>query len=108
MILTLKIISQNKYIVVIYEGRKRQIRRMFEELGYEVSNLHRIRIGGLDLKELNLGFKEYAFVTKKFLEDKARKKIEDEIEDEKDIDEEQEDDLDEKDMDEIIVNKSIA
>ncbi len=63
-------IAENKYVVVIYEGRKRQIRRMFEELGYKVENLHRIKIGGLDLKELGLGFKEYAFVTKKFLEEK--------------------------------------
>ncbi len=70
----IRIIGQNKYVVVIYEGRKRQIRRMFDELGYEVSNLHRIRIGGLDLKDLNLNFKEYAFVTKKFLEEKIFEK----------------------------------
>lgn len=67
-------VSENKYVVVIYEGRKRQIRRMFEELEYKVENLHRIKIGGLDLKELNLGFKEYAFVTKKFLEEKIFQK----------------------------------
>lgn len=67
-------IAENKYVVVIYEGRKRQIRRMFEELGYKVENLHRIKIGGLDLKELGLGFKEYAFVTKKFLEEKIFQK----------------------------------
>lgn len=63
-------IGNNKYVVTISEGRKRQIRRMFEELEYNVENLHRIKIGGLDLKDLNLGFKEYAFVTKKFLEEK--------------------------------------
>lgn len=66
----IKRIAENKYVVIIYEGRKRQIRRMFEEQGYEIENLHRIKIGNLDLKELALGFKEYAFVTKKFLEEK--------------------------------------
>lgn len=72
--LEIRRISQNKYIVIIYEGRKRQIRRMFEELNYDIINLHRIRIGGLDLKDLELGFKEYAYVTKKFLEEKIFEK----------------------------------
>jgi len=63
-------INENKYIVIIFEGRKRQIRRMFEELDYDVINLHRIKIGNLDLKELDLNFKEYKFVTKEFLEEK--------------------------------------
>lgn len=72
--LEIRRISQNKYIVIIYEGRKRQIRRMFEELNYDIINLHRIKIGGLDLKDLNLGFKEYAYVTKKFLEEKIFEK----------------------------------
>jgi len=43
---------------------------MFEELNYGVINLHRIRIGNLDLKELDIGFKEYKIVTKEFLEEK--------------------------------------
>lgn len=68
--LKIKRISQNKYIVKIYEGRKRQIRRMFKELNYDVLNLHRIRIGNLDLKDLDLGFKEYKFLTKKELKEK--------------------------------------
>lgn len=66
----IKRISKNKYVVKIYEGRKRQIRRMFEELDYLVVNLHRIKIGNLDLKELNIGFKEYRLVTKQFLTNK--------------------------------------
>jgi len=68
--LQIRRISENKYVVVIFEGRKRQIRRMFEELNYDVINLHRIRIGNLDLKELDIGFKEYTIVTKEFLEEK--------------------------------------
>lgn len=37
------------YALTIHEGRKRQIRRMFERLGYRVLTLKRIRIGGLEL-----------------------------------------------------------
>lgn len=66
--LEIRRISSMKYVVVIHEGRKRQIRRMFEELSYNVKNLHRIKIGGLDMKSLNLDFKEYAFYTKEDLE----------------------------------------
>jgi len=43
---------------------------MFKELNYDVLNLHRIRIGNLDLKDLDLGFKEYKFLTKKELKEK--------------------------------------
>jgi len=63
-------ISKNKYVVIISEGRKRQIRRMFDLLDYNVENLHRIAIGNLDLKELEIGFKEYKFVEKEFLIEK--------------------------------------
>ncbi len=37
------------YSMTIHEGRKRQIRRMFERLGFRVIRLKRIRIGGLIL-----------------------------------------------------------
>ncbi len=43
------------YKVIIHEGRKRQIRRMFESLGSEVQSLHRTRIGPLSLKGLRKG-----------------------------------------------------
>lgn len=41
--------------VTLYEGRNRQIRRMFEAIGNEVRGLHRISIGELSLGELNEG-----------------------------------------------------
>lgn len=41
--------------VVIGEGRKRQVRRMFEALGHPVLELERIRIGGLELGDLPRG-----------------------------------------------------
>lgn len=50
-----KVISKNEIRVAIYEGRNRQIRKMFETLGYEVKNLKRVKIGELSLKGLEVG-----------------------------------------------------
>ncbi len=41
--------------ITIYEGRNRQIRRMFEKIGYEVIRLKRIKIGSLALGNLKAG-----------------------------------------------------
>ncbi|SDN38435.1 pseudouridine synthase [Alkalicoccus daliensis] len=41
--------------LTIHEGRNRQVRRMFEALGYPVLKLKRERYGILDLKGLNAG-----------------------------------------------------
>jgi 23S rRNA pseudouridine2605 synthase len=41
--------------VVIHEGKKRQVRRMFEAIGTKVTALKRVRIGGLRLGELPAG-----------------------------------------------------
>lgn len=49
--------------VIIHEGRNRQIRKMFDILGYTVRNLRRIRIGKLKLKDIKLG--EYKIIDKK-------------------------------------------
>lgn len=43
------------YSITIHEGRKRQVRRMFESLGYRVLALKRVRIGSLQLGELKDG-----------------------------------------------------
>ena len=43
------------YSITIHEGRKRQVRRMFESLGYRVMALKRIRIGSLSLGDLKEG-----------------------------------------------------
>ncbi|MEK6776258.1 MAG: pseudouridine synthase [bacterium] len=41
--------------ITIHEGRKRQIRRMFEKIGHSVLKLKRIRIGPVYLGDLPLG-----------------------------------------------------
>jgi 23S rRNA pseudouridine2605 synthase len=44
-----------RYRVVIHEGRKRQVRRMFEHFGRRVTALRRVRIGNLLLGDLPEG-----------------------------------------------------
>ncbi len=43
------------YSITIHEGRKRQVRRMFEHLGHPVLALKRVRLGNLKLGELKEG-----------------------------------------------------
>lgn len=45
--------------ITIYEGRKRQIRRMFEKIGHPVLKLRRIRIDGVELGNLKPGAYRY-------------------------------------------------
>ncbi|MBQ2638213.1 rRNA pseudouridine synthase [Candidatus Saccharibacteria bacterium] len=42
----------NKYIVILHEGRNRQIRRTFASLGYRVTKLHRTEFGKYELGDL--------------------------------------------------------
>ncbi len=43
------------YSIILQEGRNRQIRKMFELLGYKVKKLVRIRIGSVVLGDLGVG-----------------------------------------------------
>ena len=45
----------NKYIVILSEGRNRQIRRTFAALGYHVTKLHRTTFGKYELSGLKPG-----------------------------------------------------
>jgi 23S rRNA pseudouridine2604 synthase len=47
--------NENQLRFVLREGRKRQIRRMCELVGLEVTGLKRIRIGQITLGNLPLG-----------------------------------------------------
>ena len=53
--------GQTQFKVVIHEGKKRQIRRMFRAVGHEVGHLKRIGIGSLSLGQLGIG--KYRFLT---------------------------------------------
>lgn len=56
-IANVKISENNKKITMtIHEGRKRIIRRMFKEMGYNVDDLKRISIGNFNIGDLKEGF----------------------------------------------------
>ena len=47
--------GQTQFRVIIHEGKKRQIRRMFHAVGHEVAHLKRVGIGSLSLGRLSIG-----------------------------------------------------
>ena len=47
--------GQTQFRVIIHEGRKRQIRRMFHAVGHDVVHLKRVGIGSLSLGRLLIG-----------------------------------------------------
>jgi pseudouridine synthase len=50
-----KYLGQEKFRVILTEGKKRQIRRMFKALGLRVEDLLRVRIGNIKLDKLKEG-----------------------------------------------------
>ena len=63
----IRIIDNRSFMeVIIAEGRNRQIRRMFEYLGYTVVKLHRIGFGPLRLTDLGSG--EWRYLTSSEIE----------------------------------------
>ena len=50
-----KKVKENEVYISITEGKKRQIRKMFEAIGNKVVNLKRVSIGGLQLGKLKVG-----------------------------------------------------
>ena len=56
-------VKQTVFEVVIHEGINRQIRRMFQALGYSVKGLKRIKIGPFSIKNLQRG--KYIEIDKK-------------------------------------------
>ena len=51
----IKIVNNHEVRVVMHQGWKRQIRRMFSEIGFDKIELHRVRIQKLDLGFLKQG-----------------------------------------------------
>ena len=58
--------GQTEFKVVIHEGKKRQIRRMFHAVGHDVLDLKRVRIGSLSLGRLSIG--KYRLLTQTEIE----------------------------------------
>jgi 23S rRNA pseudouridine2604 synthase len=48
-------VGNNRFRIVLTEGRNRQIRRMCQALGYRVIKLHRTRIMHLSVEGLHVG-----------------------------------------------------
>ena len=48
-------LASDRLEITIPEGRKRQVRRMCEAVGYRVRRLERVRFGPLELGDLALG-----------------------------------------------------
>lgn len=70
-----KLVSKKEVHVVLTEGKNREIRNMFEIMGYEVKKLTRIRIGDVKLGDLETGkFRKLTKNEIKSLEDGARKR----------------------------------
>ena len=59
-------IGDDKLRIVLTEGRKRQIRRMCELVGLEVSSLKRVRVGNIRLKHLPVGKWRYLARSERF------------------------------------------
>lgn len=65
-------ISPREVLITVYEGRYHQVKRMFAALGNAVEKLHRERIGGLTLEQLQLNEGEFRDLTSAELEQLAR------------------------------------
>ena len=77
---TAKLGDSDKYDwvkIVISEGKNRQVRHMFEKIGFDVKKLRRVAIGQLTLGGLERG--EYAFLDPIGLQRIFRKRVGDEV-----------------------------
>jgi pseudouridine synthase len=61
-------ISEKKAVITITEGKKREVRRIFEKTGNKVIKLKRISIGNISLEKLGLSEGKSLKVDKEFIE----------------------------------------
>lgn len=64
---TIRHLSGNQFEIILTEGKKRQIRRMFSVLGYTVTDIKRTAIGKLELGDLEEG--EWAYLDEEEVDD---------------------------------------
>jgi pseudouridine synthase len=67
IIFPVKKTTENLWVeMTLFEGRNRQIKRMWEKIGYQVLKLKRIAFAGLSLEKMRPG--EYRFLTPRELQ----------------------------------------
>lgn len=66
--ITLKRLGEKTIEIGIDEGRKRQIKKMFEAAGNEVVSLKRTGIGKMRIEDVPFGKKQYVITDKKYLD----------------------------------------
>lgn len=54
--------NKSEIEITIHEGKNRQVRKMFETVGYEVLRLHRSKIGAVSVQNMKLG--EWRYLTR--------------------------------------------
>lgn len=62
--------TESEVEITIHEGRNRQVRRMFDAIGYNIKKLRRIKFAGLTLDNLKIG--EHRRLNKKEIENLQR------------------------------------
>ncbi|MBU1703984.1 MAG: pseudouridine synthase [Nanoarchaeota archaeon] len=62
----IQLIDKRDVIITVSEGKKREVRRIFEAVGNKVVSLERVSIGSLRLDGIRTG--EFKFVDKEFIE----------------------------------------
>ncbi|MCX6695526.1 MAG: pseudouridine synthase [Candidatus Altiarchaeota archaeon] len=63
-----KRIGEKTVEITLYEGRKREVRRIFQSVGIKVGKLERVAVGGLQLEELRLKRGQYMISGQDILE----------------------------------------
>lgn len=67
----IELIDDKEVKITLTEGKKREVRRIFEAIGHRVVSLKRISIGKIKLEDLKIKPREYIFVNKEFLDSKV-------------------------------------
>ncbi|MBT3721691.1 rRNA pseudouridine synthase [archaeon] len=56
--------------ITLTEGKKREVKRIFDALGHKVTYLKRVSIGNLKLKDLHIKNREFVFVSREVIDEK--------------------------------------